>query len=470
MAAIPVAGWSGSSHHAELERTRLSGFILAAALGVMAYLVARGSLRLRLASDEIRESQALFTGFLDNLPAGAFVRDPGDGRILFANRWLRENLAGHPGECGVEAEDDVAALETGPQRQLRELHDRDGRLLHCDTQRFLLNTPGSRHLVGGIVMDVSERVEAQIRLAASRARLRALFDTLPDLVWLKDPEGVFLACNARAEQLFGAKEAEIIGRRDADFVDAELAGFFRERDLAAIAAGGPIVNEETLTFASDGHSELVETIKAPVFDEARNLIGVLGITRDITARQRAEDQLRASTQRLEAAERIAHVGNWEYLIGDGSISWSDETYRLFGLAPQERPVDLAWVRSRVYREDRRQLDAYMARLLRSRPGEPTGELRYRIWRTDGELCSLSAWVSVDYADDGRPVRLFGTVQDVTEREEMHHDLQARLEELTRWQGVMLGREDRIRELKGEVNQLLTEQGLAVRYPSQQGAA
>ena len=230
------------------------------------------------------------------------------------------------------------------------------------------------------------------------------------------------------------------------------------------------MNEETLTFASDGHSELVETIKAPVFDEARNLIGVLGIARDITARQRAEDQLRASTQRLEAAERIAHVGNWEYLIGDGSISWSDETYRLFGLAPQERPVDLAWVRSRVYREDRRQLDAYMARLLRSRPGEPTGELRYRIWRTDGELRSLSAWVSVDYADDGRPVRLFGTVQDVTEREEMHHDLQARLEELTRWQGVMLGREDRIRELKGEVNQLLTEQGLAVRYPSQQGAA
>ena len=70
-------------------------------------------------------------------------------------------------------------------------------------------------------------------LDAERAQLRALLDTLPDLVWLKDPQGVYLSCNRRFEQFFGAEEAAIIGKTDFDFVDRELAEFFRANDQAA---------------------------------------------------------------------------------------------------------------------------------------------------------------------------------------------------------------------------------------------
>jgi PAS domain S-box-containing protein len=129
-------------------------------------------------------------------------------------------------------------------------------------------------------------------LASHSARLRALLHTIPDLVWLKDPDGRYLACNPRFEQFFGAREADIIGRTDHDFVPAELADFFRAKDRAAIAAGGASVNEEWVSFANDGHRELLETIKAPVQDAAGRLLGVLGVARDITGRKQAEQHVR----------------------------------------------------------------------------------------------------------------------------------------------------------------------------------
>jgi PAS domain S-box-containing protein len=137
-------------------------------------------------------------------------------------------------------------------------------------------------------------------LADSEVRLRALLNTIPDLVWLKDPDGVYLACNPRFEQLYGASEADIVGKTDYDFAPVELADFFRANDRAAIAAGHPRSNEEWLTFAADAHRELVETIKTPVYGAANKLIGVLGIARNITERKQNE-------QRIQGLNRIYAV-------------------------------------------------------------------------------------------------------------------------------------------------------------------
>ncbi len=135
-------------------------------------------------------------------------------------------------------------------------------------------------------------------LGSNEARLRTLVETLPDLVWLKDPEGVYMACNPNVERLFGAKESEILGKTDYDFVDKELADFFRAKDKAAMAAGGPSVNEEEITYADDGHRELLETIKTPMFGADHRLVGVLGVGRNITERKQAEMALLESEQQV----------------------------------------------------------------------------------------------------------------------------------------------------------------------------
>ncbi|WP_277059042.1 PAS domain-containing protein, partial [Trichlorobacter lovleyi] len=78
--------------------------------------------------------------------------------------------------------------------------------------------------------EISEHNQAVRLLKKNEQFQKTLIETLPDLVWLKDPDGVYLGCNPRFEELYGAKQSEIIGKTDYDFVERELADFFREND------------------------------------------------------------------------------------------------------------------------------------------------------------------------------------------------------------------------------------------------
>ena len=120
--------------------------------------------------------------------------------------------------------------------------------------------------------------------------VRGLLDNLPHLVWLKDPDGIYRACNPRFAEFFGHSEAEFVGRTDFDFYPRELAEFFRQNDQAA-AASGSRVNEEWLTSVG-GYRGLFETTKTPVRTADGRLVGVLGVAVDITAQRQAAEELR----------------------------------------------------------------------------------------------------------------------------------------------------------------------------------
>jgi len=155
---------------------------------------------------------------------------------------------------------------------------------------------------------VEERTKEVLKtnrsLLESKTRLRTLIETIPDLVWLKDPNGVYLACNPKFERVIGAKESEIVGKTDYDFVDKALADFLREKDKAAMELGRSTVNEEEITYAEDGHREILETIKTPVYGNEGSLVGVLGIARDITERKEMEEKLRHA-YKMEAIGTLA---------------------------------------------------------------------------------------------------------------------------------------------------------------------
>ncbi|MCF8503115.1 MAG: PAS domain S-box protein, partial [Rhodospirillum sp.] len=165
----------------------------------------------------------------------------------------------------------------------------------------------------GAIQDVTDlkRLEGAVR--ASELLKRQILDTIPDLVWLKDVEGRYMACNPVFERLYGAKEADLLGKDDFAFVDRETAAFFRHNDRQAIAAGRSLMNEEWLTFADDGHRALHETIKTPLKDEEGRIIGVLGLARDITDRKRIEEALRKTNEELRRSnadlESFAYVAS-----------------------------------------------------------------------------------------------------------------------------------------------------------------
>lgn len=146
----------------------------------------------------------------------------------------------------------------------------------------------------GVFRDITDRKKAEEALQAKEAHLNTLIQTIPDLIWLKDINGVYLNCNRMFERFFGDSSSEIVGKTDYDYVDKELADFFRKNDRNAIAAEKPTSNEEWVNFASDGRRVLLDTIKTPMYDSKGSIVGVLGIGRDITDRKKAEELLRQS--------------------------------------------------------------------------------------------------------------------------------------------------------------------------------
>src|SRR3990167_8532151 len=136
-------------------------------------------------------------------------------------------------------------------------------------------------------------------LEFERARLSALVTAIPDPIWLKNDAGVYLSCNAAFERLYGACEADIVGRTDFDFVSREEAEFFRAKDRDAMVAGRATTNEEWLNFIADGYRGLFETTKTPVRAADGKLIGVLGIAHDITRPRRLQHDLQERIKEMD---------------------------------------------------------------------------------------------------------------------------------------------------------------------------
>ena len=169
-----------------------------------------------------------------------------------------------------------------------------------------------------------------------RVDLTALMTAMPDLVWVKDIEGVYLACNPEFERFFGAKEADIVGKRDVDFISAEQAAAFRESDKAAMATGRSYSSESLITYASDGHQVLVQSVKTPLFDARGLIYAVAGVARDITALRQAQLELRkinrASRLLGECASMLIQAEDTQALLK-----------RVCELAVVEAGYRMAWV-------------------------------------------------------------------------------------------------------------------------------
>ena len=261
------------------------------------------------------------SAILDNVQVGVlFVRER---RVILANRHAERifgyapgalpgasaDALGLPADASAGDADDGDTPHPAPHAELS--------LCRVDGTRFwarLSASPLDRDAPAGgriwAIDDVSESRQVATRLAENQSLLQTLMRALPDLVWLKDPGGVYLACNQRFEQLFGASERDIVGKTDHDFVSREVADQFRFHDQRAVDKGSSCCYEEWVSYVSDGHRELLETTKTPIFDAEHRLLGVLGIGHDITERKRAEEALREGERRY----RVIFQTNLDLII------------------------------------------------------------------------------------------------------------------------------------------------------------
>ncbi|UCV02206.1 PAS domain-containing protein [Dechloromonas denitrificans] len=173
----------------------------------------------------------------------------------------------------------------------------------CVIERTL---DGSPTLTAGILTDISARRAERAAIESERNRLSTVLQTLPDMVWLKDPQGVYLECNAQAARLFGIPPAAVIGKTDRDLLAPEIASFLRQEDLVSIERGGPHQIEECLQFPDD-HVEKHETTKTPVYHADGSLLGVLGIAHNVTEREANRERIASQNRALQLMNGVAQT-------------------------------------------------------------------------------------------------------------------------------------------------------------------
>ncbi|MBP9905281.1 MAG: PAS domain S-box protein [Rhodoferax sp.] len=257
--------------------------------------------RLVAREDALNQRQNL-DGFFNALQDFVFVLNP-QGEMLYVNPAVhlklgydksllgQSVLAVHPERVHASAWSIVTEMLQGKRESCPlPLLKADGSEIMVDTRIVHGHWNGQPALLG-VSRDISERRSLEQALEKQHDTLRTLINTIPELVWLKDVKGVYLACNPAFEAFFGQIEANIVGKTDFDFVDEELAQFFRTNDLAAIEAGGLTYNEEWITYAIDGRRALLSTCKTPMYGSDGSLQGVLGISHDITEQRRTEEAL-----------------------------------------------------------------------------------------------------------------------------------------------------------------------------------
>ena len=274
---------------------------------------------------------------------------------------------------------------------------------------------------------VSRRIgrlgEAQQALSAERTRLRTVLDSIPDLVWLKDSDGRYVACNPAFERFMGFSEQELVGRDDYAFFDRDLAEFFRGNDASAARAGKPTVNSERVTYRTDGTVHDLETIKTPVTGET-GVTGVLGIARDVTDALRTARELEETATQFRGALSAALLGTWRFDLTTGRFRLDERAREHYGLDRAEVRIDA--VLERVHPADRARLQAEIARA-RDNTSVDSTAITHRVYGRDGAERWLSVHIGFVREGEGigcHAVLVYATTQDVTERLRVDERLRA----------------------------------------------
>ncbi len=270
--------------------------------------------------------------------------------------------------------------------------------------------------VGDQIALAIEHQRAEQAVRDREAKFKELYDEAPVAYHELDHEGRITSINHQEERLLGYTAAELKGRPIWELVVEPISRDAVRKKLG----GGPVPSKpyERTFIHKDGSFVPVLVEERLIFDDHGKVKGIRTTLHDMTERKRAEEQLRTSEMLLAESQRIAHLGSFELDLATGSVNWSDETWRIFGLEKRSEfhfleylktihPDDLVPVKSAIKRAKLEGVfEAYHHRIIR-----PDGSVR--IITTDGKFIE---------GKDNQPVRFVGIHQDVTGQKEMEGEL------------------------------------------------
>lgn len=271
--------------------------------------------------------------------------------------------------------------------------------------------------------DISDRLDNEKKLKGERTMLRTLIDNIPDYIYVKDTQSRHIINNKAMVGLIGAaSEDETLGKSSLDFFGENVASAYLEEDKHMLRSGEPKINFEESTVTKSGEQKYLLTTKVPLTDEQNNVIGIVGISRDVTHQKQTELDLRTSKYLLERAQQVASLGHWTLQAGlptTAKLSLSNETCRIFGIEPASFDGRLQSFLAFVHADDRHEVNRAMSSAL---VNQVSYSMDHRIINKTG----VEKWVHVQTevtfdGNDGLPL-LLGIVQDITERKKIESEI------------------------------------------------
>jgi len=297
---------------------------------------------------------------------------------------------------------------------------KNGEIMHVENVAYSVNYNGrkARHVIVHDITDqVSTEKEGQMAIANllnERLLIRTLIDNIPDSIYSKDLECRKTLVNKAELGYMGAKtEAEVLGKNDFDFYPVELAEKFYADDQSVIKSGKPVLNREEYILDENGNKRWLLSSKLPLRDKDNQVIGLVGIGRDITDRKLVEEDLKENEERHRTILQTAMDGFWLFDLR-GKMLEVNETYCLMsGFSEEEilkmEIVDL--VADEVVQNVAERLQKVMEL------GEDRFETLHR--RKDGSMFYVEVSIQFQKAEGGRYVAF---IHDITNRKRDEKEL------------------------------------------------
>ncbi len=407
------------------------------------------------AEEARRASEELLRAVIDSSPDAIYVKDR-DSRWLMANpvvlRIVRRTAEEAIGKTDLELyedpeigraiiENDHSILQSGNPEAFEEVADTpDGRRTFLSVKAPRRDAAGNIIGIIGISRDITERKRAERELAESRTKYQNLIETTGDFIWELDSEGRFTYCSPQSKTLWGIEPSEMIGKKPSDAMPEETKVVFAEQFAEARRSPRAYVGLETRSYDSQGRIVYLEINGVPFFDDAGNLLGFRGSSRDITKRKQDEDALRQAKDELEqrVEERTAELARANaynrglievsldplVTIGsDGRITDVNAgTEAVTGLRRTELiGTDFSEYFTEPDRAKAGYQQAFRERVVRNYPLE----IRHR----DGHTTPVLYNATVYRTAEGKVAGVFAAARDITERQQTEQELRQAHEDL-----------------------------------------
>ncbi len=394
----------------------------------------------RRSEESLRAGEERYRRIVETAHEGIWMIDQ-DQRITYVNRRMAEILGHAPAELIGRSAWDFSFPEDHPQgRERWERKRRDGersddefRLRRRDGSEFwgrfatspVVAADGRFSGALAMVTDITERRRAERALRDSEERSRQLTDTMLQIAWIGRADGSIEYFNRRWYEYTGRTPETSLTRQGwraaAHPDDLARSG----RAIRAIVTGG-LFEAELRLKDREGRYRWHLCRSVPIRDDAGRVVRRFGTATDIDDRKRAETELRLGKERLELAQEIARIGTFEWEFDTGRVEWSATQEVVFGLPPGGFGGSHEEFAALVHPDDRGRIAAETRRA-----AEEGAEYRteFRAVRPDGTTRWIAALGRIFAAGDGRPARMVGVNQDVTERAELEGELRRRMDDL-----------------------------------------